>query len=227
MSGLTGSGLTDIVLHNYWRSSASWRVRTALALKGFEYTYEPVHLVKDGGEQYGDAFTQKNPMSQLPLFEATLDDGRQVSIAQSIAIIEFLDEVSKAHPLLPKDVVLRAHCRQLSELINAGTQPLQNLSVIEHLRDDLGVDAKAFCRRFIKKGLLAYQASLFEHDGAFSLPLETPTMADMCLVPQLYNARRFEVELDEMERLCAIELNCFKLDAFKKSKPEAQPDAVV
>lgn len=214
----------SLKLYGYWRSSSSWRVRAGLEAKGLEYEYVAVHLVEDGGQQHADDFVARNPMHQVPLLEAEVG-GERHRIGQSLAILEFLEEMAPLPGILPADPVERALCRQLAEIINSGTQPLQNLAVIQHLRDELGVDHVAFCQRYIRKGLLAYQATLPEHAGPFSLPGMMPTVADMCLVPQLYNARRFSLEMSEFPRLLEIEARCMSHPAFERSHPDQQPDA--
>lgn len=212
-------------LCSYWRSSSSWRVRLGLAHKGLDYQYVPVHLVREGGEQHTAEHVARNPLHQIPTLivedEAT---GQTHYVSQSVAILELLEELYPDHALLPADPLARARVRQLVEIINSGTQPLQNLSVIQHLRDDLGVDAKAFCARFIALGLKGYAATLGEHAGRFSEG-DGVTMADLFLVPQLYNARRFNVDLEQFPRLLEIERQCFELPMFHASHPDSQPDA--
>ena len=212
-------------LYGYWRSSSSWRVRVALELKGLPYDNRPVHLIRDGGQQHVPAFGRKNAMNQIPVLEIT--DGPEVHhVSQSLAIMEFLEQRHPQVALLPGDALERAHVRQLSEIINAGTQPLQNLAVIQALRDELGQDHVAWCQRWIAKGLEAFEATLKAHDGSFCAGA-TPTMADACLIPQLYNARRFNLDLSQYPRLLRIEQACASLPAFERAHPDAQPDAVV
>lgn len=209
-------------LYGYWRSSSSWRVRLALAHKEIPYTYLPVHLIEDGGQQHADAFVAKNPMHQVPLL--VVDDGEtQHHIAQSMAIMEFLEEVVPTPSLWPTNPVMRARARELAELINSGIQPLQNLSVIQHLRDDLDQDAVAFCSRWITRGLAAYQRRCEAVRGKFSVG-DHVSAADFCLVPQLYNARRFKVELEQFRPLLEIEAACEALPCFQAAHPSAQPD---
>lgn len=215
----------EFTLYSYWRSSSSWRVRLMLAAKGIEYETIPVHLVRDGGEQHMPDFTEYNPMRQLPylLVKDSEHGGVVHGAAQSIAIMELLEELVPEPSILPDDPFQRASIRQLTELVNSGIQPLQNLAVIQHLRDNLNVDARAFCRHWIDRGLLAYQESLPEEDSTFSVG-NTPTIADFCLVPQLYNARRFKLDMERYPRLLAIEAAVEALDYAAAAHPDNQPD---
>ena len=218
--------MAEYTLYNYWRSSSSWRVRLALEHKGLSYKYVPVHLVADGGKQHAEVFVEKNPMRQVPLLEiAGAGDDAPSFLAQSVAIMEYLEEAHPERSIFPEGAYLRARTRQLVEIINAGTQPLQNLAVIQHLRDELEQDAPTWCRRYIERGLGAYQASLAGVSGRFSVGDE-PSAADFCLIPQLYNARRFKLDLEPFAKLLEIEAACAELDAFERAHPDAQPDAV-
>ncbi len=210
-------------LYNYWRSSASWRVRFGLAHKGVPYTYVPVSLVKDGGEQHGDAYRALNAMAQVPTLEFE-DGGTTHRIGQSLAILEFVDERHPARPLLPRDPVIRARTRQLAEIVNAGIQPLQNLEVLRYLRDDLHADPAPWLRHFIGRGIVALEAEAKQTAGAF-LVGDDVSLADCCLVPQLYACRRFGVDLAACPTLLAVEARLQSLDAYAVSRPEAQPDA--
>jgi maleylpyruvate isomerase len=205
-------------LYNYWRSSASWRVRIALAHKGLAYEYVPVHIVKE--EQHSDAYRAMNPMTQVPTLE--LDDGRR--LAQSLAIVEYLEETHPEPPLLPRDPYLRARARQLAEIVNAGIQPFQNLPTISAI-GKLGGDAREFVRGFIKRGLDALEASAAPDAGRF-LVGDAVTLADLCLVPQLNAARRFELDVAAWPLLARVEAECGKLDAFIAAHADRQPDAV-
>jgi maleylpyruvate isomerase len=211
-------------LYNYWRSSCSWRVRIALHHKGLAFEYVPVHLIKEGGEQNAEAYREKNPMAQVPTLEWE-EGGKTLRLAQSLAIIEMLEEQHPDPPLLPKDRYLRARARQLAEIINAGVQPFQNTSVTKLVKNELHADEQAFARRFIEKGLDAYQAIVDEVGGRYSVG-DAPTVADACLVPQLYAARRFNVDLTRFDRLLQIEKNCAELPAFQAAQADRQIDAV-
>lgn len=206
-------------LYGYWRSSASWRVRIGLALKGVDVEHHSVHLVRDGGQQHGAEHRQRNPMRQVPVLE--LDDGRQLT--QSVAILEYLEEHYPTPRLLPEDPYLRARTRALTEVVNSGIQPLQNLATLQHLTR-LGVDRAAWGRHYIHQGLLNLQSMAQPTAGRF-LVGDDVTLADIALIPQLYNARRFDVPLGELELLLAVEAQCASLEAFQAAHADQQPDA--
>lgn len=210
-------------LYGYWRSSASYRTRIALHLKGVAFEYVPVHLVKDGGEQLLDEYRSKNPMAQVPTLEVE-EGGVTHRLGQSLAIIEWLEERYPNPALLPADSFLRARTRQLAEIINSGIQPLQNLSVLRFVKGELGGDDQAFARRFIEKGLAAFQAIAEPVHGRFCVG-DTPTVADVCLAPQLYAARRFGVDLAPFPLLVRIEEQYASLPAFQAAHPDRQIDA--
>ncbi|WP_437314295.1 maleylacetoacetate isomerase [Sorangium sp. So ce385] len=218
------AALTGLTLYGYWRSSCSWRARIALAHKGIEHTYRPVNLVREGGEQLRDDYRAKNPMAQVPLLE--FEQGGAVRrVSQSVAIIELLEELFPAPPLLPADPYLRAKARQLAEMINSGTQPMQNTATLKYVRDELGGDERAFGRRFIASGLAAFQAAASELCGRFCVG-DQVTVADVFLVPQLYNARRYDVDLAPLSTLTRIEAACMALPAFQAAHADRQVDAV-
>ncbi len=211
-----------LTLFGYWRSSSSWRVRIALYHKGLAFDYVPVHLVKDGGEQKKPDYLAKNPQGVVPLLE--IGEGESTRrIAQSLAIIEWLDVTSPVPPLLPRDPYLAARARWLAEIVNSGIQPMHNTAILRRLVD-VHADEKAWARGFIERGLLAYQASASETAGRFSVG-DSPTIADLCLVPQLYQARRFDADLAPLARLLEIEARCAELPAFQAAHALRQPDA--
>jgi maleylpyruvate isomerase len=210
-------------LYGYWRSSSSWRIRIALAYKDVAHVYQPVHLVRDGGEQHSDTYRAVNPMEQVPTLEFE-HDGALRRVSQSMAIIELLEERFPDPPLLPGDPYLRARARQLAEIINAGVQPFQNLGVVQHVKRDLGADEQAFARRFIAAGLAAFQAVANETAGRFCVG-DQLSVADAFLVPQLYSARRFGVALDALTTLTRIEAACMTLPAFQAAHADRQIDA--
>lgn len=217
------SAAPKLVLYGYWRSSASYRVRIGLALKGLSYGTSPVHLLRGGGEQLGEAYREKNPMGQVPTLEVIEEGRAPLRLAQSLAILEYLDERFPEPPLLPASAEERATARQLAETVNAGIQPLQNLSVLRHLKN-LGVDERAFARRWNEAGLAALEALASRTAGAF-LVGDAVSMADCCLVPQLYAARRFGVDPAAYPTLARVEAACLALPAFRAAEPDAQPDA--
>jgi len=211
-----------LVLHSYWRSSASHRVRIGLGLKQLPYEYAAVNILQ--GEQFADAYREKNPIAQVPTLEITEDDGSRITLTQSLAILEYLDERWPDPPILPADPFLRARARALAEIVNAGIQPLQNLSTLKKIKA-LGGDDAAWIRPFIADGLAAFARLAAEVSGTFSVG-DTPTIADCCLVPQLNGARRFQVDLEPYASLLAIEAHCLPLPAFANAMPHHQPDAV-
>jgi len=211
-----------LVLHNYWRSSASHRVRIGLGLKQLAYEYVIVNIAHQ--QQHADLYRAKNPMAQVPTLEITEDDGTVRALAQSLPILEYLDERWPEVPILPEDPYLRARCRGLAEIVNAGIQPLQNLTTTKAVKA-FGGDADAWPRPFIANGLAAFERGAGDVAGAFCVG-DTPTIADCCLVPQLASARRFGVDVGPYPLLVAIEQRCLALPAFAAAAPERQPDAV-
>lgn len=211
-------------LYGYWRSSSSWRVRTALELKSIPFEYAAVHLVEEGGQQHHEEHRERNPMEQVPVLEYNTDDGEIRQITQSIAIMEFLEETHPEPSLLPDDTFLRAKARQLAEVVNAGIQPLQNLDLLLRLKEDFAINPREWCAPYIRDGLVAYEAMMVALPGSFSVG-DQPTFADICLIPQLYNARRFDVKLDDLSALLELEERCMALRAFEASHPDQQPDA--
>jgi maleylpyruvate isomerase len=213
---------STLVLHNYWRSSASYRVRIALECKGLRYRYQPVHIIKDGGQQHLPGYRARNPMAQVPTLEI-IDGELHRFLPQSLPIIEYLEERWPQQPLLPEDLYLRARTRALAELINSGIQPLQNLSTTRKLKE-LGGDETAWLRAFIGDGLAAFADLVAETKGSFCVG-DAPTMADCFLIPQLYSARRFDIDYSHLEALVGIERACAALPPFLAAVPEQQPDA--
>lgn len=210
-------------LHNYWRSSASWRVRFALAFKGIPYEYVAVSLLKDGGQQHGEAYAALNPMRQVPTLE-WIEGGEVMRVAQSLAIIEYLDGAFPAPKLLPEQPFVRAKVRQLSEIVNAGIQPLQNLEVLRYVREELKGDTAAWARHFVGRGIEALEAEAL-HTASRYLVGDQVTLADCCLVPQLYACRRFGIDVSGCPTLLRVEGNLQALEAYRASHPDAQPDA--
>ncbi|MGI4721161.1 MAG: maleylacetoacetate isomerase [Janthinobacterium lividum] len=211
-------------LHTFFRSSASYRVRIALNLKGLDAEHAHVHLSKNGGEQFAAAFDALNPQHLLPVLE---DDG--AVLAQSLAIIEYLDETRPQAPLLPADPRGRARVRALSQAIACDIHPLNNLRVLKYLGGELGLPEErrnAWYRHWVALGFSALERELAHSPatGDFCHG-DTPTMADCYLVPQIYNARRFECDLAPYPAISAIAARCEALDAFARARPEAQADA--
>jgi maleylpyruvate isomerase len=195
-------------------------VRITLGLKGLPFDYAAVHLMRDGGQQHHPGYTAVNPLRQVPALEV---DEANVTLVQSMAIIEYLDERYPKPPLLPLSALERAHVRALAELVNSGIQPLQNTSTFAELKKH-GVDTEAWARLFIAKGLEALEQLAAPRAGAFLFG-DTVSLADVYLVPQLYNARRYHVPLDSYPTLTRADESARALPAFRDAAPEAQPDA--
>ena len=222
MTPAPGDALT---LHGYWRSSAAYRVRIGLGLKGLAYANVPVHLVRGGGEQRQAAHAARNPQRLVP----TLQHGAVV-LTQSLAILEYLDETwPEAAPLLPAAPLARQRARALAQLVACEIHPLNNLRVLQALEHDWHLDAgdrERWVQRWIVAGFDAFEALLAQwSDDAGVCIGAQPTIADCTLVPQVYNARRFGVDLAPYPRILAIESACLALPAFDAARPERQPDA--
>ncbi len=213
----------DLILYSYFRSSAAYRVRIALNLKGLDHEIRPVHLVK--GEQKDEAYRALNPQGLVP----TLVHGER-RIGQSGAILEYLEETWPEPALLPADPAARARVRQIANVVACDIHPLNNLRVLGYLKNVLEVDEAARSRwyaHWIREGFSALEELLSKNGetGAFCHG-DRPGFADCFLVPQLYNARRFAVPIEDFPVIRRIEANCLALDAFRRAAPEAQPDAV-
>lgn len=213
----------NLTLYSYWRSSCSWRVRMALAYKSLPYRYHAVHLVKDGGEQNTEFYRALNPSRTVPMLEVE-DGGRVRRLTQSMAILEFLEDIQPSPALRPADPFLRARARALSEHVNSGIQPLQNLAVMQHVKSQLGGDDKAWSQHWIRRGFDQLETLVQETAGRFSVG-DQLSLADLYLLPQLYNARRFEVPVDAYPTLLRIEDSCRKLSVLDAAHPDRQPDA--
>jgi maleylpyruvate isomerase len=211
-----------LILHSYWRSSASYRVRIGLGLKQLPYEYAAVNILH--GAQFADAYRANNPMAQVPTLEIAEDDGTRIALTQSLPILEYLEERWPEPAILPRDLVQRARARALAEVINAGIQPLQNLATVKRVKG-LGGDEAAWVRPFVAEGLAAFARAAAETAGAFCVG-DAPSIADCCLVPQLVAARRFKVDLAPFAKLVEIEARCLAMPAFAVAEPDRQPDAV-
>jgi maleylpyruvate isomerase len=204
-----------LALYSYWRSTSSWRVRIGLELKGLAYEYRAVNLLAD--EQYGDAHKERNPTSQVPVLDV---DGRL--IAQSLPILEWLEDSFPEVPILPRDPYARARARQLAEYVNSGIQPYQNMQI----QRQLGETGPTFAAARVKVGLDALEVLVAQTAGKFAVG-DAPTIADCCIVPQLFGARRMKVDVAPYTRLLAIESTCAALAPFQRAHADAQPDALV
>lgn len=211
-------------LYTYFRSSAAYRVRIALNLKGLDYEAVPVHLVRNGGEHRQSAYLGLNPAGLVP----ALEDSDQV-LTQSLAIIEYLDETRPQTPLLPAAALDRARVRAIAQSIACDIHPINNLRVLQYLGRELGVtdeQKSAWYRHWTEAGLAAVEAMLV-HDGRSGRYChgDQPTLADCCLVPQVFNARRFDCDLSAMPTVRRIVEQCDQLEAFRRAAPASQPDA--
>jgi len=212
-------------LYTYYRSSAAYRVRIALNLKGLAYESLPVHLLRDGGEQRRPEFLRLNPQGLVPVLA---DNGS--ALTQSLAIIEYLDETHREPPLLPHAPLQRARVRALALAIACDIHPLNNSRVLNYLRAPLGLDKATvdkWYRHWIACGFTALEEEAVRTTSdRRHLVGSAVTLADVCLVPQMYNARRFGCELRPYPTLCAISAHLESLPAFTRAAPELQPDAV-
>lgn len=211
-------------LYTYFRSSAAYRVRIALNLKGLDYEAVPVHLLRDGGEQLQPAYRAVNPAGLLP----ALDDGA-AAIGQSLAIIEYLDETRPQLPLLPADAAGRARVRALALTVAADTHPLGNLRVLKYLTGELKISEEmklGWQHHWMATGLAALEQLLADdaRTGRFCHG-DTPTLADCCLVPQVFNAQRFQLDLSPYPTILRIHAACTELPAFQQAHPAQQADA--
>ena len=215
-----------MIFYDYWRSSSAWRVRIALNIKQLTVERRAVNLAPQGdvGAQHAASFRALNPMSQVPVLVIDEPPGSPRTIAQSMAILEYLEETFPTPPLLPADPWLRARARQLAEMVNAGIQPMQNLSLLQRLQESGLAEPQEIPRYHIARGLGAMEAIAGETAGRF-LVGDAPTIADLYLVPQLYGGRRFNVELAAFPKLLQVEAACAALPAFAAAHPDAQPDA--
>jgi len=215
---------SDLTLYSYFRSSAAFRVRIALGLKGLAADMRFVHLLKDGGAQHGGDYKKINPLQLVP---SLIDHGQVIS--QSLAILEYLEEQVPEPPLLPRDAGARARVRQIALSIACDIHPLNNLRVQQYLKAELGADDQARIAWQLHWMALGFEAleSLLHGDPATGLFChgDTPSFADICLVPQMTNARRVKMDLSPYPTLLRIEEAAYRLPAFVAARPENQPDA--
>lgn len=208
-------------LFSYFRSSAAYRVRIALNLKGIAYETAPVHLVKDGGHNKRPEFRAINPQMRVPVLVTSAGD----ILIQSLAIIEYLDETHPSPALLPKDPIARAKVRALAELIACDIHPLNNTSPLRYLKNEMSQEQAAidtWYHHWVLAGFEALEALLKPSPYACGSQV---TLADVCLVPQVYNARRLKVPLEKFPKIVGVDSACLALPAFAQARPENQPDA--
>jgi maleylpyruvate isomerase len=211
--------------YGFFRSSASYRLRIGLNLKGIAADYVPVHLSKGGGEQFAPAFAKLNPQNLVPVLE---DEGHVLT--QSLAILEYLDETHPEPAILPRDPAARARVRALAQIVACDIHPIDNLRVLNYLANELKVSEEGkleWYRHWVALGLGSFEALLAGNPatGRFCHG-DAPTIADICLVPQVFNAQRFQCPLDGYPTILRIHAACEALDAFSSARPERQPDAV-
>ncbi|NMM37272.1 MAG: maleylacetoacetate isomerase [Glaciimonas sp.] len=211
-------------LYTYFRSSAAYRVRIALNLKGLSYQSVPVHLLKNGGEQLQDSYRAINPGAMLP----SLQDG-DATVTQSLAILEYLEEVYPDIALLPGDALGRARVRALALTVACDIHPINNLRVLKYLSGNLQISEKAkadWYRHWVQEGFGIIETHLARdrQTGSFCHG-DAPTLADCCLIPQVFNAQRFKVDLSVYPTIKGIHDRCAELPAFISAHPEQQPDA--
>jgi maleylpyruvate isomerase len=210
-----------VKLYTYFRSSAAYRVRIALNLKGLQYDMMPVHLTKDGGQQRKPEFQKVNPQMRVPALELSSGD----VLTQSLAIIEYLDDIEPEPPFLPADALARAHVRALAQVVACDIHPLNNLISLQYLKRALKQEQPeidAWYHHWVIEGFKALEQMLKPAPYAYGAHV---TLADICLVPQVFNARRLKVPLDAFPKIVGVEQACLKLPAFDKARPENQPDA--
>jgi maleylpyruvate isomerase len=209
-----------VKLYSYFRSSAAFRVRIALNLKGLDYESVPVHLVKDGGHNRRPEFRAVNPQMRIPALVVPRGD----VLIQSLAIIEYLDETHPDPALLPKDAIARAQARALAQIIACDIHPLNNVGALRYLKGEMHQEQSAidaWYHHWVSEGFEAFEA--LAQPGPYACGNKV-TVADLCLVPQVYNARRLKVPLEKFPKIVGIDAACLKLPAFDRARPENQPD---
>lgn len=222
------AGIKELTLYSYFYSSASWRVRSVLALKNIPHKYESVHLLD--GKQHSEEYLKINPMHQVPAMKVEMDNGQVHLLTQSLAIIEYLEEQYPNNSVFPKDPILRAKCRAISDTISGGIQPLQNLETTVNYTEPLELapltpeQRKKVSQYWITKKLADLEKLVKPSAGKYCVGDEV-TMADVCLVPQMFNARRFEIDLTKFPLLKDIDERLQELKVFKDGHPLACPDA--
>lgn len=208
-------------LYSYFRSSAAYRVRIALNLKGLAYDMEAVHLTKEGGRQHTAEFKQVNPQERVPALQLSSGD----VLTQSLAIIEYLDETHPEPALLPADALARAQVRAIAQIVACDIHPLNNLMVLQYLKRQMRheqADIDTWYHHWVIQGFTSIEAMIAPAPYACGAHV---TLADVCLIPQVFNARRLKVPLDNFPKIVAVETACLKLPVFDKARPENQPDA--
>jgi len=210
-----------VKLYTYFRSSAAYRVRIALNLKGLPYEMVAIHLTKEGGQQHQPDFHAINPQERVPALK--LSSGEVLT--QSLAIVEYLDEIEPEPPFLPADALARAKVRAVAQMVACDIHPLNNLIALQYLKRTLKheqPDIDAWYHHWVIEGFKAIEAMIKPAPYACGAHV---TLADICIIPQVFNARRLKVPLEAFPKIVAVETACLKLPAFDKARPENQPDA--
>lgn len=217
-----------LTLYSYFRSSAAFRVRIALALKGLDYDTVAVHLLKNGGEQHHSDFLSINPYGLLPALRIE-DDSEDVRVlTQSLAILEYLEEEYPQAPLLPDTAYERAQVRGLALAVACDIHPLNNLRVTQYLKSELNISdnaKQAWYTQWIERGFAAIEHELSTRDAKRFCFGEQVSLADVCLIPQVYNARRFDCHPERFRHITSVYEHCMSMPAFQHAAPESQPDA--
>jgi len=219
---------TNFILYSYWRSSCSWRCRIVLNILNIPFEYRAIHLIKNGGENHLDSFHKLNPAEKIPVLEfLDSQSNKIVNISESSAIIEFLVENFKSKSssacLLPEDAILRAKTRTLYNHVACNIQPIQNLPVLNKVAES-NINKIDWANFWITKGLEGLEELVKDSRGNYCVG-DSVTLADVYLIPQLYNARRFNVQVEKFVNLLEIEANLREIEEFVKAIPENQPDA--
>lgn len=221
--------IQKLTLYSYYYSSASWRIRSVLALKNIPFVYEGVPLLD--GAQYNEKFVAINPMHQVPALRVDFKDGQSHILTQSLAIIHFLEDKYPEKPIFPKDAVLKAKALAIADTISGGIQPLQNLETLVQYKNALGLEGemkpeerKTVAQFWLNRKFESLEKLVKTTAGDYCVGNEV-TVADVCLVPQMFNCRRFEIDTSKFPTLKAIDERLQKLDIFKTSHPLACPDA--
>lgn len=215
-------------LYGYWRSSAAYRVRIALNYKQLTVRHIPVHLVKDGGEQHQQDYIKLNPQHLVPSFQDDDFQNGKLVLTQSMAIIEYLDEKYLTNQLLPKNIENRAIIRSMAQSIACDLHPLNNLRVLKYLASELGITEDGrdnWYQHWITLGFDAFETMLATHSGQYCFKDEF-SLADICLIPQVYNAQRFNIPMENYHNINRVMDNCLQLDCVLQAQPESQNDAI-